>query len=83
MMLLFLYAPILVLMIYSFNGSRVMGNWTGFSLRWYEKLFEDAAVMRALSVTLTVAVLSALIATIIGTFAAIGIHSMKKGALEA
>ncbi len=78
LMLLFLYAPIIVLMVYSFNGSRVMGNWTGFSLRWYEKLFEDAAIMRALWVTLSVAVLSSLIATAIGTFAAIGIHSMKK-----
>lgn len=78
LMLLFLYAPILVLMVYSFNGSRVMGNWTGFSLRWYEQLFQDATVMRALSVTLTVALLSAAIATVIGTFAAIGIHSMKK-----
>ena len=77
-MLIFLYAPILVLMIYSFNDSRVMGNWTGFSLRWYAKLFEDATIMRALSVTLTIAVLSALIATVIGTFAAIGIYSMKK-----
>ena len=77
-MLIFLYAPILVLMIYSFNDSRVMGNWTGFSLRWYAKLFQDATIMRALSVTLTIAVLSALIATVIGTFAAIGIYSMKK-----
>ena len=78
LMLLFLYAPIFVLMVYSFNASRVMGNWTGFSLRWYEQLFQDATVMRALSVTLTIAVLSALIATVVGTFAAIGIHSMKK-----
>ena len=79
LMLLFLYAPIIVLMAYSFNSSRVMGNWTGFSLRWYAKLFEDSNIMKALTVTLTVAVLSALIATVIGTFAAIGIHSMKKG----
>lgn len=79
LMLIFLYAPIIVLMVYSFNGSRVMGNWTGFSLRWYAQLFKDSNIMKALTVTLTVAVISALVATVIGTFAAIGIHSMKKG----
>lgn len=78
LMLLFLYAPIIVLIIYSFNESRVMGNWTGFSFKWYAKLFADSTITKALSVTLTVAVLSALIATVIGTFAAIGIHSMRK-----
>jgi len=79
LMLLFLYAPIFVLMAYSFNENKTMGNWKGFSFKWYEALFRDHAVMEALMVTLTIAVLSALIATVIGTFAAIGIHSMKKG----
>ncbi|MDD3919802.1 MAG: ABC transporter permease [Eubacteriales bacterium] len=79
LMLLFLYAPIAVLIVYSFNSSKTMGNWTGFSLKWYEALFRDGKVMDALVITLTVAVLSALIATVIGTFAAIGMHAMKKG----
>lgn len=79
LMLLFLYAPIAVLIVYSFNESKTMGHWTGFSLRWYEALFQDSMVMEALTVTLTIAVFSALIATVIGTFAAIGMHSMKKG----
>ncbi len=79
LMLLFLYAPIFVLMAYAFNESRTMGNWTGFSLKWFGELFQDNAIMDALVVTLTVATLSAIIATVIGTFAAIGMHSMKKG----
>ncbi len=79
LMLLFLYAPILVLMVYSFNEARTMGNWTGFSLKWYEALFADSTIMDALWVTLSVAVISAFAATAIGTFAAIGLHSMKKG----
>lgn len=79
LMLLFLYAPIFVLIFYSFNDSKTMGHWTGFSFRWYEALANDSMIMEALSVTLTIAVFSALIATAIGTFAAIGMHSMRKG----
>ena len=78
LMLIFLYAPILVLMVFSFNGSKSMARWTGFSFKWYEALMHDSTIMNALMVTLPVAVISALVATFIGTFAAIGIHSMKK-----
>lgn len=78
LMLIFLYAPILVLMVFSFNGSKSMARWTGFSFKWYEALMHDSTIMNALMVTLSVAVISALVATFIGTFAAIGIHSMKK-----
>lgn len=78
LMLIFLYAPILVLMVFSFNGSKSMARWTGFSFKWYEALMHDSTIMNALMVTLSVAVISALMATFIGTFAAIGIHSMKK-----
>ena len=77
-MLIFLYAPILVLIVFSFNGSKSMARWTGFSFKWYEALMHDSTIMNALMVTLSVAVISALVATFIGTFAAIGIHSMKK-----
>ena len=76
-MLIFLYAPIAVLMVYSFNDSKTMGNWSGFSLKWYEQLINDSTIMDALGVTLSVAVISAVAATIIGTFAAIGMHSMN------
>ena len=78
LMLIFLYAPILVLMVFSFNGSKSMARWTGFSFKWYEALMHDSTIMNALMVTLSVAVIYALVATFIGTFAAIGIHSMKK-----
>ncbi len=80
LVLLFLYAPILTLIVFSFNASKTMGNWTGFSLQWYVELFRDSTIMQSLWVTLSIAVLSALIATFIGTLAAIGIHSMKKRA---
>lgn len=78
LMLLFLYAPIVVLIIYSFNESKTMGHWTGFSFKWFAALFQDSSITNALITTLTVGFLSAFIATIIGTFAAIGIHSMRK-----
>ncbi len=78
LMLLFLYAPIIVLMVFSFNESKTMGHWSGFSFKWYEALLSDATIMDALWVTLSVAIISAVVATVIGTFAAIGIHSMKK-----
>ncbi|KMT22584.1 extracellular solute-binding protein [Clostridium cylindrosporum] len=75
---LFLYAPIGVLIIYSFNKSRSRGNWGGFSLKWYRELFNDPQIMKALYYTLVVAVSSAFIATIIGTAASLGIHYMKR-----
>lgn len=77
--LLFMYAPIAILIIFSFNESKTMAKWGGFSFKWYGALFHDPTIMNALWVTLSVAVLSALIATVLGTFAAIGIHSMRKG----
>jgi spermidine/putrescine transport system permease protein len=77
LMLFFLYAPIAVLIVYSFNESRSRTNWSGFTLNWYFELFRDPSIMNALATTLTVAVLSAAAATIIGTAAAVGINSMK------
>lgn len=75
---LFLYAPIAVLIIYSFNESRSRGSWGGFSLKWYGELFHDPQIMKSLYYTLIVAVSSSVIATIIGTAAALGIYYMKK-----
>jgi spermidine/putrescine transport system permease protein len=76
--LLFLYAPIIILIVFSFNDGRTMAKWTGFSFKWYGELLRDRQILDALSVSLSVALLSALIATIIGTFTSIGIHSMKR-----
>lgn len=74
----FLYAPIAVLIIFSFNESKSRGSWGGFSLKWYESLLQNSEIMRSLFNTLLIAVLASLIATAIGTAAAIGINSMNK-----
>lgn len=73
-----LYAPILTLIVLSFNASRTRAKWGGFTLTWYQELFKNEAIMNALYSTLLIALLSALIATLIGTSAAIGIQSMKR-----
>lgn len=78
LILLFLYAPILILIIFSFNESKTLGNWTGFTLSWYEKLFRSSEITDAIVVTITLALLSSIIATVLGTFAAIGLHSMRR-----
>ncbi len=75
---LFLYAPILLLMLFSFNNSRSRGKWGGFTLKWYSELFNDAATMDALLNTVLIALLSAVIATVVGTITAFGMHYMKK-----
>jgi spermidine/putrescine transport system permease protein len=75
---LFLYAPIVVLVVYSFNESKSRGHWGGFTLKWYRELLRDREIAAALYNTLMIAILSSIIATIIGTAAAIGIHNMKK-----
>lgn len=74
LILVFLYAPIIILIIYSFNSSKTTGNWTGFSLRWYHELLHDRSIMRALVTTVEVAVTASLISTVIGTVSAIALH---------
>lgn len=74
---IFLYAPIITLMIFSFNKSKSMANWSGFTLEWYKQLFQNESLMSALYYTILVAVLSSVISTIIGTITAIGINNMK------
>ncbi len=73
----FLYAPIATLMVLSFSNSKSRTQWGGFTLRWYGEMFESATIMTALQNTLVIAFASALIATVIGTAAAIAISSMK------
>ena len=68
--LIFLYAPILTMMVLSFNQSKSRTQWGGFTLEWYAQMFDSRSIMSALSTTLTVAFASALIATLIGTAAA-------------
>jgi putrescine transport system permease protein len=71
--LAFLYLPILILVIYSFNASRLVTVWGGWSLRWYHKFFGDRAMIEAALMSLRVAVSSASIATVLGTLAAVAL----------
>lgn len=75
---LFLYAPIFVLIVFSFNSGNSRTVWKGFSLNWYVELFNDRIIMESLYTTLLVSVLATLIATVAGTFAAIGFFNMKR-----
>lgn len=77
LILLLLYAPIATLIVLSFNGSKTRAKWGGFTFKWYQSLFADTAIMNALYTTLTIALLSALIATVIGTAASIAMNSMQ------
>ena len=76
--MLFLYAPIFVLIVLSFNRSKSRSKWGGFTTKWYSSMFSDDTSWIALRDTLVIAVLSALIATLLGTLAAIGINRMRK-----
>ena len=78
LILFFLYVPIVVLIFQSFNAGKSRAKWEGFSFRWYAELFQDQAIMKALYVTLSIAVIAAVVATVLGTLAAIGIHAMRK-----
>ena len=78
LVLAFLYVPIIVLIVQSFNAGKSRAKWEGFSLRWYEELFRDPDIIKSLLITLSIALLASLFATIIGTLAAIGIHAMRK-----
>ena len=74
----FLYAPIVTLIVLSFNASKTRSKWGGFTLKWYFELFENETILKAFSNTMIIAFLSAFIATILGTVACIGIRNMKK-----
>ena len=74
----FLYAPIVTLMVLSFNASRTRAKWGGFTLKWYSELFQNSIILEALYNTLLIAFLSSAIATVIGTIACIAINGMKK-----
>ena len=76
---LFLYAPILTLMVLSFNASRTRAKWGGFTLNWYIHLFQNRDIMEALSNTLAIALISSLAATVIGLIACVAMNGMKKG----
>ena len=78
LIVLFLYLPIGTLMVLSFNSGKTMNAWTGFSLDWYEEMFQSQQIMEALKNTLTIAFWAATIATVIGVAACIGLNSMRE-----
>ncbi|MDY2987533.1 MAG: ABC transporter permease, partial [Peptoniphilus sp.] len=74
---IFLYAPIVTLMVFSFNDSKLKGKWAGFTLKWYKNLFTDPTILEALKNTLIVALIATVVATVLGTVAAIGINELR------
>lgn len=82
MMLIFFYAPIVMTVLFSFNNSRSLTHWTGFSLQWYQKLFASRDVLSSMRVTFFVAFISTIVSTVLGTMTAIALtnhrQSMKR-----
>ncbi|MDD7671687.1 MAG: ABC transporter permease [Clostridia bacterium] len=74
---LFLFAPIIILLVFSFNEAKSLSVFSGFSLKWYRELFRDGDTLRSLKNTLILACSSAVIATVMGTAAAVGIHKLR------
>ena len=83
LVMLFLFAPIAILLVFSFNGAKSLSVFSGFSLYWYRELFRDAETLKAVRNTLLLAVSSSLIATAMGTAAAVGIHRLRSKYLRA
>lgn len=74
---IFLYAPIVVMMVFSFNDSKLRGKWAGFTIHWYTDLFKDPEIISALKTTVSVAIIATIVATIIGSLSAIGISELR------
>ncbi len=86
LLLVMLYAPILIIIVFSFTEAKVLGNWTGFSFKLYTSLFQGGvhhSLVNALWNTLIIGLIAATFSTILGTMAAIGIHNLKPGARKA
>ena len=75
--LLFLYAPIMLLLVFSFSASRIPGQWGGFTTEWYATLFDDSRLQRTISVSIRVALISTVIATVLGTMSALALERFK------
>lgn len=77
LMMIFFYAPIIYIIVFSFNGSRSLTHLDGFSLRWYEKMFNDRTMMESVWYTIIIAVLSTIISTVVGTITSIGLSKSR------
>ncbi len=75
---IFLYAPVIILIIFSFNSSKSRAHWGGFTFKWYAELFKDKQILSSLYYTIAVALLASIVATAMGTAAAVGIHNMGR-----
>lgn len=80
---LFLFAPIIILLVFSFNEAKSLSVFSGFSLKWYRELFRDGDTLRSLKNTIILASSSAVIATVMGTAAAVGIHKLRSKYIRA
>ena len=74
---LFIYAPVAVMIVYSFNDSRANVVWRGFTTKWYVKLFQDAELWKIFGTTLLVAVIASVIGVVLGTMGAVGLKDAK------
>lgn len=83
LVMLFMYTPILILMVFSFNDSRLKMSWEGFTLKWYVELLHNEEILSSIYYTVIIAVSATVIATILGTIGAIGIYYMKNYAKQA
>ncbi|MBR2067609.1 MAG: ABC transporter permease, partial [Solobacterium sp.] len=78
LILFFFYAPILYVVLFSFNDSKSLSNFTGFSLRWYESMFQNRSIMEAIWYTVACAIIATVVSTIVGTIAAIGLSKSNR-----
>ena len=77
LMMIFLFAPIAILLVFSFNEAKSLSVFSGLSLKWYRELFRDTETLKAVRNTLILAVCAALISTVMGTAAAVGMNKMR------
>jgi spermidine/putrescine transport system permease protein len=83
LILLFFYLPILYVVLFSFNSSKSLSTFTGFSLQWYEKMFANRTIMESIGYTVACAVIATVVSTIVGTITAIGMSKSRKALREA
>lgn len=78
LIILFFYLPIIYVVVFSFNESKSLTNFTGFSLKWYEKMFENRTMMESIYYTVIIAIIATVVSTIVGTITAIGLSKSKR-----
>jgi spermidine/putrescine transport system permease protein len=81
--LAFFYIPIIYVVFFSFNSSKSLSNFTGFSMKWYGEMFSNRSIMEAIMVTVAIAVIATAVSTVVGTITAIGMSKSKKIVREA